>query len=105
MQTFYKWKKYQRSQEFLELVQDGKANAVVTFSNHGVLVNGEPVNKESEKMIEFSQNMKQIDYIRYSMVKFTWDLIDAFLDKHPVHDVMVELKKNAEPTLGQVLCK
>ena len=59
----------------------------------------------TDSMIEFSSNIRQIDFIRYSMVEFTWALIDRFLLEHPVHEVAQELKEKMHPTIGQVLCK
>ena len=70
-----------------------------------VLVNGKPINEMSEEMIEFSSSIKQIDYIRYSMVEFVWELIDRFLPEHPVHESVREIREGMETTIGQVLCK
>ena len=105
MQTIKKWKKYQRSQEFLDKVKDGEESAVVTIENDEIFVNGEQVNKMTQEMIDFSSQQRQIDYIRYSMIQFTWELVETFLPTHPVKNVLEEIKENFEPTLGQVLCK
>ena len=63
------------------------------------------MNEMTEEMIQFSSNIKRIDFIRYTMVEFTWTLIDRFLPDHPVHGAAQELKEKMQPTIGQVLCK
>ena len=89
----------------MDKVQAGNASAVVTIIDDEIYVDGKPVNTMSEDMVKFCGQMRHIDYIRYSMVQFTWELIETFLPEHPVHDVLTEVKATLEPTLGQVLCK
>lgn len=101
----HKWKKYKRSQEYLEKVQNGKTNAIVTIEDDEILVDGKPVNIMTEEMIDFSAKIRHIDFIRYSMVEFTWALITRYLPEHPVHEAVIEAKEKMKPSIGQVLCK
>ena len=105
MQTILQWKKYKRSQEFLDKIQSQNVDATVTIVDDVVMINGKPANESTEDMILFCSKIRQIDYIRYSMVEFTWALIERFLPDHPVHESVNELKETMQPTLGQVLCK
>ena len=86
-------------------MQNGDPDVIVTIEDEEVLVNGKPANLMTQEMIDFSTKIKHIDYIRYSMVEFTWTLIDRFLPDHPVHASVAEIKQEMQPTIGQVLCK
>ena len=99
------WKKYRRSQEYLDKVQAGNTDAIVTIEDDEVLVDGKPINLMTAEMIDFAAKIRHIDYIRFSMVEFTWALIVKFLPEHPVHQSYIELKDSMEPSLSQVLCK